>query len=79
MRRVIKFSTATYRMSPCTLAGLKGGRVEAMVDDVQSSTKGPGSDRKKIVRKTTYKAGVDLWEVAAYRNPLICPVDGPHC
>ena len=66
-------------MSPCTLAGLKGGGVEAMVDDVQSSTKGQGSDRKKIVRKTTYKAGVDLGEVAVYSNPLICPMNEPHC
>ena len=61
------------------LAGLKGGRVEAMIVDVQSTTKGTGSDRKRMPRKTTHKAGVDLWEVAAYRNPLICPVDGPHC
>ena len=66
-------------MSPWTLAGFKGGRVEAMVDDVQSTTKGPRSDRKRTVQKTTYKAGVDLGEVAVYSNPLICPMNEPHC
>ena len=53
--------------------------MEAMVDDVQSTTKGPRSDRKRTVQKTTYKAGVDLGEVAVYSNPLICPMNEPHC